>query len=108
LAALTVFAMAASSPQCSRTADTSLGAGFEPAAADPVLACELGCKATYRAGLREERRRHRLADRACNGDEQCHLDEEALHQAILAQLVQDLNDCITACQHEQGGGGAGQ
>lgn len=105
---MAVFVMASSSPQCARTSDTELGPGLETLAPDPVKACERDCKAEARVATRTERKRHRLASKACNGDPQCHNDEDALHALILADIDQTEASCIVACQHQQGAGLGGQ
>jgi hypothetical protein len=103
------FVMASSSPQCARSSDTDLGTGLETLVGpDPVKVCERECKAEARLATRVERKRHRLADKACNGDQQCHDDEDALHALILADIAATEEACITACQHQQGGGIGGQ
>jgi hypothetical protein len=105
---MTFFVMASSSPQCARSSDTELGPGLETLAPNPVQACERDCKTDARLATRAERKRHRLADKACNGDPQCHDDEDALHALILADIAQTEEACITACQHQQGSGIGGQ
>jgi hypothetical protein len=103
------FVMASSSPQCARSSDTDLGPGLQSLAGpDPVKVCERDCKADARYDTRVERKRHRLASKACNGDQQCHDEEDALHALILADIEETLNSCIAACQHQQGGGIGGQ
>lgn len=108
LATATVVLMAASSPQCARTSDRSADVSLNPLAPDPANACARDCKATARAGTKAERRRHRLASKACNGDAQCHVEEDALHAAIQAEIASDQALCIDACSHQQGAGVGGQ
>ena len=108
IAALSFFAMAASSPQCARTSDRSADVSLNPLAPDPVKACERDCRAAARVATRDERKRHRLASKACNGDVQCHLEEDALHEAILAEIAADEAACIDDCQHQQGAAAGGQ
>jgi hypothetical protein len=106
LAVMAFGAMAASSPQCARSTDDVTGPSLGTLAGPNE--CENGCKATRRGEIREERRRHRLASKACNGDEACHAEEDALHQMILAEIEQNYQDCLTACAHQQGSGLGGQ
>jgi len=106
LAVLAFGAMAASSPQCARSSDEVTGPSLNSLAGPG--ACDNDCKAARRLAIREERRRHRLADRACNGDLECHAIEDALHAATLAEIEADFQDCLTACAHQQGSGLGGQ
>jgi hypothetical protein len=106
---MAVFVMASSSPQCARSSDTEFSSGLENLASpDPVKVCERDCKADARTATRDERRRHRLADKACNGDLECHEAEDALHALILADIAETEASCIVACQHQQGAGVGGQ
>lgn len=101
--------MASSSPQCARSSDSDLSSGLQSLAGpDPIKACERQCKTDARVATREERKRHRLADKACNGDQACHDAEDALHALILADIDATEQACITACQHQQGAGIGGQ
>lgn len=109
LATATVVLMASSSPQCARTSDSTADVSLNPLAGpDPVKVCERDCKATARVATRDERKRHREASKACNGDALCHAEEDALHAAIVAEIEADELACIEACQHQQGGGVGGQ
>ena len=107
LATATVVLMASSSPQCARSGDRA-DVSLNPLAPDPVKACERDCKADARVATRDERKRHRLASKACNGDAVCHAEEDALHAAIVAEIEADELACIEACQHQQGSGIGGQ
>jgi hypothetical protein len=107
LAALAFFAMSASSPQCARSSDQVTGPSLTSLAGGPN-ACQNQCKADRRLAIRVERKRHRLADKACNGDAQCHIDEDALHLSNLAQIEADYQDCLDACAHQQGSALGGQ
>lgn len=109
VAVLAVFAMAASSPQCARSTDEVVSPGLETLnTPDPVKVCQRDCDATRRVAIREERKRHRLASRACNGDMTCQTEEEMLHQSILAEIDSDHAACLIACEHNQGAGSGGQ
>jgi hypothetical protein len=106
---MAVIVMASSSPQCARSSDTGYDSALQSLAGpDPIKACERDCKSTARVDTRTERKRHRLADKACNGDQSCHDAEDALHALILADIDATLQACITACQHQQGAGIGGQ
>lgn len=108
LATVAVVLMASSSPQCARTDDRSADVSLNPLAPDPVKACERDCRAAARVATRDERKRHRLASKACNGDALCHAEEDALHASILAEIEADELACIDDCQHQQGAAAGGQ
>lgn len=109
VAGLAFFALAASSPQCARSSDSVLTPGLGPnAGPDPVKQCQLDCDATAREAERAERKRHRTADKACNGDQACHDQEDALHATILAEIEADRLGCSDNCTHQQGAGLGGQ
>ena len=105
---LAFFALAASSPQCARSTDSLVGPATLSDAPDPVQQCQHDCDANARVQERAERKRHRAADKACNGDEACHVQEDALHAAILLEIEADRLGCRANCSHEQGSGVGGQ
>jgi hypothetical protein len=109
VAGLAFFAMAASSPQCARSSDSVVSPGLNPnTGPDPVKQCQQDCDATAREQERAERKRHRTADKACNGDQACHIQEDALHAAILIEIEADRLSCQDNCTHQQGAGLGGQ
>ena len=108
IAAMAFFVMASSSPQCARSSDRALSPGLEPLAADPIKVCQRACNATARLAIRVERKRHRLARKACNGNPGCLNQEDNLNEAILAEIEQDRLDCRDECTHEQGAARGGQ
>ena len=109
VAGLAFFALAASSPQCARSSDSVLGPGLSPnAGPDPVQQCQHDCDAAAREAEHAEKKRHRVAGKACNGDQACHEQEDALNAAILAEIEADRLGCRDNCAHQQGAGVGGQ
>ena len=106
VAGMAFFAMAASSPQCARTAENATGPSLNSqGAAD---ACTQACIDTYQAAKKQERIRFKAAMAACNGNTECRDNEAAAHEAIVAELEADKDACIANCSHEQGAGTGGQ
>jgi len=102
------FVMASSSPQCARTTDDP-SAGLQTLnSPDPVKVCKRDCDAAHRVAIREERKRHRLALKACDRDPICEAEEDALHASILLEIEADYAACYLACDHNQGAGTGGQ
>jgi hypothetical protein len=104
---LVFFTMAASSPQCARSTDQALNPGVDALAAGGNI-CVQNCIDALQAGFRAEKERYRLAKEECNGDYECLEEEAMLNIAIKAELVEDKDMCIVACEHEQGEAVAGQ
>ena len=102
---LVFFTMAASSPQCAKSTDQALSPGFDALAANT---CVQDCIAVMQAGFRDEKVRYREAKELCNGDYDCLQEAAMLNVAIKAELVEDKDMCILACEHEQGAATAGQ
>jgi len=99
------FTMAASSPQCARS-DNSVNPVLETQAdGNPcVFACQDDFKASFRAAQAE----FRLAKALCEGDGACKEEAELVYQMLKAEIVADKDDCIFACDHEQGIATGGQ
>lgn len=105
IAALSFFAMAASSPQCARSTDTLNGPALQTSAANT---CVQDCQAVFKAAKKEEIARHKAAVKACNGDLECKAEEAAIHDYINNEIVADKDACIDACSHQQGTAVGGQ
>jgi hypothetical protein len=105
LATATVVLMAASSPQCARSADTVSGPALQTSAANT---CVQDCQATFKAAKKEEQARYKAAKAACNGDAECRAEEAAIHDYINDELVADKDACIDNCNHQQGAATGGQ
>jgi len=102
------FVMAASSPQCARTSDDP-SSGFQTLnSPDPVKVCQRDCAAAARTATRVERKRHRLALKACNKNQFCIAEENAFHEAVVLEITADEAACNLACEHNQGAGTGGQ
>ena len=97
--------MASTSPQCARTADTTLGlsaAGREHNHAD---GCHQNCIDTAIQARVDERTRFHAAIEACDSDS-CKDAEAELHESIMEQIASDQQACFGGC-HNQGGGRGG-
>ena len=100
------FTMAASSPQCARS-DNSV---------NPVLETQVGggnpcvfaCQDDFKAAKNAEKADYREAKALCEGDYDCLEDAQIIHEALVAEIVADKDDCIFACDHEQGIATGGQ
>ena len=107
VAVMSMFVMAASSPQCARSDDLSLNPTLDTAA-DPLGPCKQDCVEDFQADKKAEQARHKAAAKACNGDLDCDAAEDALHALIVADLVALKDACQVACEHQQGAGLGGQ
>jgi hypothetical protein len=106
IAGAAFFAMAASSPQCARTQDATtspavgtLGDG------NP---CIEDCIGGFQESMKSEQARFKAAIQACDGDEACQEQEEAVHEAMIGEIQADKSACFENCGHEQGDGSGGQ
>ena len=100
------FTMAASSPQCARS-DTVVNPVLDSQAAggnDCVHACQDAFKASFRAAQAD----FREAKELCNGDVSCKEEADYIYQMVKAEIVADKDDCIYACDHDQGIATGGQ
>lgn len=68
--------------------DPSLGAG----------SCVRECASAQNAALLRELDRYRRSLQACNLDRSCLLEQAALHEAILQEIVLDFQGCKTVCR----------
>ena len=99
-----VLLVAASSPQCARTADTTLGLSAAGRTTHADGCRELCLDAANQARV-NERERFLTAIKDC-GDPQCRQEEAGMHAAIMAQIAADQAACLGGC-HNQGGGQGG-
>ena len=106
VAGLAFFALAASSPQCARSADNVTGPGLDAQGSADV--CTQGCIDSYHIAKKAEQARFKAAMAVCNGDDACRDNQSAIHDAIVAELAADKDACIANCAHEQGAGTGGQ
>ena len=96
--------MASTSPQCARTADTTLGlsaAGRN----NHTEGCRESCLDAAAEARVNERERFVAAIQNC-GDPQCRQSEAGVHASIMAQIAADQAACVGGC-HNQGGGQGG-
>ena len=106
IAIMAFFVMASSSPQCARSSDNVLS--LEPLEHDWHPCSQDICRPALRVAKRIERRRHRVARRACNSDPVCRIEADALLAAAYAEIDEDFELCRIECQHEQGASQGGQ
>jgi hypothetical protein len=106
LGSVAFFVMSFSSPECSKTAtEPVVEPGLEQTWGG---SCEFGCWIQYLIGRIYEYKRWRAAKEACNGDPDCLVWEQAVHDEIVQELRDDRDACLDACAHEQGGAVSGQ
>ena len=106
VAGMAFFAMAASSPQCTRTPESvnGLDLGTQGSEND----CTQDCIDRFQGFKRQEQQRFKAVMAACNGDDACRARESALHDQVVAEIAADKDACIANCAHEQGTGVGGQ
>ena len=100
IAVTAFFAMAASSPQCASSDDRALNPGFEPLSEESD--CIKACNVARSIAFQLEMIRFKADKAACNHEPGCKEEAEALHALLMTELNADMDDCKTACQHEQG------
>jgi len=106
VAGMAFFSMAASHPQCARTSESVTGPSL--GAQGATDACTQDCIDAYQSAKKAEQTRFKAAMAACNTDQDCRAAESAAHDAIVAEMAEDKDACITNCQHQQGAGVGGQ
>lgn len=107
VAAFAVVAMGASAPQCARTSDTPLTPAAKTLAPQDLADCVDACNVDAKLQRSDEKLRHVAVVQACDDDEGCLADEEALHEMIMERIASDTQQCKANC-HNQGGGFGGQ
>ena len=92
--------------QCRMVSDGVLGSGLGSLAQKPVQDCLRQCQATYQTAQDAEQALHKQLIKACGSDTACIANENARHDAAMAQLAADRKTCFDTCHHQ--GGGTGQ
>ena len=104
LLAVASLVMASSSPQCARTADSTLGISSLGRNNHSEGCREICLDAANQARV-DERERFVAAIKACDSGD-CRSAEAEVHASIMQQIAQDQAACVGGC-HNQGGGQGG-
>jgi hypothetical protein len=100
LACLAFFSLAASSPQCSRSADPVLGADVETLSekgSELISQCKQNCRDDAEALFAAEETRHQAALAACGGDKNCISAENKLNRRNVNRIKDDRSECLEDC-----------
>lgn len=87
--------------QCKPIADQVTGT----AASANANQCVTGCTRTYNELVRVESTLHVKNVQDCNGDATCLALEDARHDAAMASIQANRDNCINSCHHQGGGTG---
>ena len=96
--------MASTSPQCARTADSTLGIS-SLGRNNHSEGCRESCLEVANQARVDERERFLAAIKNCDSGA-CRQDEASVHASIMQQIAQDQQACVGGC-HNQGGGQGG-
>ena len=99
-----VVALAGSLTQCRMVTDNLVGVHPSQSAAD-AGSCFSACAHEANEQNRDESDLHKANMKACGGDPGCLADEEARHEARVAEIQQGRKDCQAGCHHQGGGRG---
>lgn len=67
--------------------------------------CMRDCQDAFKAAQDAEQALHKTNVNACNDDPVCLANEEARHEAAMAQISVDRKNCLDGCHHQGGGTG---
>jgi len=67
--------------------------------------CTTNCQDQYTAAIKAENDLHRTNEQLCGTDPVCLANEEARHEAALAQIQANRKACLDTCHHQGGGSG---
>jgi hypothetical protein len=107
VAVVSVVAMGSTAPQCARTTDTPLTPAVRSLDSQGLAECVDACILDAKLQRNDEKIRHVDAVKACEDDEECLDQEEALHESIMEGIAYESQECKFNC-HNQGGGFGGQ
>ena len=71
----------------------------------PAQDCMRDCQAAYQTAQDAEQALHKQLIQACGSDSTCIANEDARHDAAMAQLAANRKACFDGCHHQGGGGG---
>jgi hypothetical protein len=104
---LALLVLATTGSQCAKVADPAGTRGLDYQLSPEFAECIQGCNDIAREARSAENALHLENIKACGGDPDCLEAEEERHEAVLDQIVRDMQACKDVCQHEQGGGSGG-
>ncbi len=67
--------------------------------------CMRDCQDAFLAAIAAENGLHKANEKACHDDPVCLANEEARHEAAMAQISVDRKNCLDGCHHQGGGTG---
>lgn len=91
--------------QCRMVSDGVVAPGLGSLAQKPAQDCLRDCQAVYQTAQDAEQALHKQLIKACGSDTTCIANEDARHDAAMAQLAADRKACFDRCHHQGGGGG---
>ena len=91
--------------QCRMVSDGVVAPGPGALAQKPAQDCLRDCQAVYQTAQDAEQALHKQNIQACGSDLTCIANEDARHDAVMAQLAADRKACFDRCHHQGGGSG---
>lgn len=91
--------------QCRMVTDAVEPGHVGTLAQKPAQDCMRDCQAVYQTAQDAEQALHKANIKACNDDPVCIANEDARHDAAMAQLAADRKACFDTCHHQGGGSG---
>lgn len=104
---LALLLLATTGSQCAKVTDPAKQ-GLTPEMTPEFAACVQACNQVAQEARAAELDLHIANIEACAGDPDCLAAEEERHEAVMEQIVLDMQGCKDGCQHEQGGGSGGE
>ena len=91
--------------QCRMASDAVVAPGAATLAQKPAQDCMRDCQTAYQTAQDAEQALHKQLIQACGDDPVCIANENARHDAVMAQLAADRKACFDNCHHQGGGSG---